>query len=185
MRGPLIHSPLDPDVTAEVTDPSRCRQEGASTPSPTCSTNFGSRQRLKGHARLHTSRQPSKTSPFEDSTRAGQIRSLVLCLASGQWIRAGQTVPILSPPMTSRNSWVLGDGSHLSSSSGSPGRGCWSSMTWGLTSPQAQGRPVLLEVLDHRRARRGSWSPAGPRRALARCRRRPHLRRHHPRPSPQ
>ena len=139
-------------------------------------------QRLKGHARLHLD------ATIEDvnfKAPRGLDRSLVLRLASGQWIRDGQTVLVTGAtgPGKSYLACALG---HQACRNGistryyrlsrlldelalARGDGSYPKLVlrlariwllilddWGLASLSGQGRHDLLEVLHDRYARRGT-----------------------------
>ena len=140
-------------------------------------------QRLKGHARLHLD---ATIEDLNFKAPRGIDRSLVLRLSppgSGSGTARplsspappGRENPISpvrsatrpaasgSPPATTASPGSLtsspspvGTGRIPSSSSGSQGRGCSSSMTGASLRSQARGRHDLLEVLDDRYARRGT-----------------------------
>ncbi len=168
-------------------------------------------QRLKGHAKLHLD---ATIEDLNFKAPRGLDRSLVLRLASGQWIRDGQTV-LVAGATGSGKSYLACAFGHQACRLGistryyrvsrlldeltlARGDGSYPKLIqrlartwllilddWGLASLSGQGRHDLLEVLDDRYARRHAARQPGPRRALARCRRRSHLRRRHPRPTPQ
>ena len=139
-------------------------------------------QRLKGHARLHLD---ATVEDINFKAPRGLDRSLVLHLASGRWIRDGQTV-LISGPTGSGKSYIACALGHqacrigistryyrvsrlLDELSLARGDGSYPKVVqrlartrllvlddWGLASLLGQGRHDLLEVLDDRYARRGT-----------------------------
>ena len=139
--------------------------------------------RLKGHARLHVD---ASIEDLDFKTPRGLDRSLVLRLASGQWIRDGQTVLVSGAPGTGSKSYVACALGHRACRLGistryyrvsrlldeltlARGDGSYPKVVqrlartwllilddWGLASLSGQGRHDLLEVLDDRYARRGT-----------------------------
>ncbi|WP_420634295.1 ATP-binding protein [Candidatus Palauibacter sp.] len=142
-------------------------------------------QRLKDHARLHLD---AAIEDLNFKAPRGLDRSLVLRLASGQWIRDGQTV-LATGSGKSYLACALG---HQACRNGistryyrlsrlldeltlARGDGTYPKVVqrlaktwlrilddWGLASLSGQGRHDLLEILDDRYARRGTPSRALP-----------------------
>ena len=139
-------------------------------------------QRLKGHAKLHLD---ATIEDLNFKAPRGLDRSLVLRLASGQWIRDGQTV-LVSGATGSGKSYLACAFGHQACRLGistryyrvsrlldeltlARGDGSYPKLVqrlartwllvlddWGLASLSGQGRHDLLEVLDDRYARRGT-----------------------------
>ena len=139
-------------------------------------------QRLKGHAKLHLD---ATIEDLNFKAPRGLDRSLVLRLASGQWIRDGQTV-LVSGATGSGKSYLACALGHQACRLGistryyrvsrlldeltlARGDGSYPKLVqrlartwllilddWGLASLSGQGRHDLLEVLDDRYARRGT-----------------------------
>ena len=117
----------------------------------------------------------------------GLDRSLVLRLASGQWIRDGQTVLVAGTVSRLLDELTLarGDGSYPKLIQRLARTWLLILDDWALASlspgttrsPPGPRRPLCRPWHLARQA--------GPGRGLARCRRRSHLRRRHPRPTPQ
>ena len=200
-RPPCPTSPSCPSRTASPCSSNARRPNGNNAaPAPQ-----GTRQ---APSRCHH-RGPQLQGP----PRAGPI--LVLRLASGQWFRDGQTVLVSGATGSGKSYLACAFGHQacrlgistryyrvsrlLDELTLARGDGSYPKLIqrlartwllvlddWGLASLSGQGRHDLLEVLDDRYARRGhAPRQPGTRRTLARCRRRSHLRRRHPRPSPQ
>ena len=139
-------------------------------------------QRLKGHAKLHLD---ATIEDLNFKAPRGLDRSLVLRLASGQWIRDGQTV-LVAGATGSGKSYLACAFGHQACRLGistryyrvsrlldeltlARGDGSYPKLIqrlartwllilddWGLASLSGQGRHDLLEVLDDRYARRGT-----------------------------
>ena len=139
-------------------------------------------QRLKGHAKLHLD---ATIEDLNFKVPRGLDRSLVLRLASGQWIRDGQTV-LVAGATGSGKSYLACALGHQACRLGistryyrvsrlldeltlARGDGSYPKLIqrlartwllilddWGLASLSGQGRHDLLEVLDDRYARRGT-----------------------------
>ena len=139
-------------------------------------------QRLKGHAKLHLD---AAIEDINFKAPRGLDRSLILRLASGQWIRDGQTV-LVSGATGSGKSYLACALGHQACRAGistryyrvsrlldeltlARGDGSYPKVIqrlartwllilddWGLASLSGQGRHDLLEVLDDRYARRGT-----------------------------
>ena len=139
-------------------------------------------QRLKGHAKLHLD---ATIEDLNFKAPRGLDRSLVLRLASGQWIRDGQTV-LVTGATGSGKSYLACALGHQACRLGistryyrvsrlldeltlARGDGSYPKLIqrlartwllvlddWGLASLSGQGRHDLLEVLDDRYARRGT-----------------------------
>ena len=139
-------------------------------------------QRLKGHARL---RLDATIEDINFKAPRGLDRSLILHLASGQWIRDGQTV-LISGATGSGKSHIACALGHQACRIGistryyrvsrlldelalARGDGSYPKVIqrlartwllilddWGLAALSGQGRHDLLEVLDDRYARRGT-----------------------------
>ena len=139
-------------------------------------------QRLKGHAKLHLD---ATIEDLNFKAPRGLDRSLVLRLASGQWISDGQTV-LVTGATGSGKSYLACALGHQACRNGistryyrlsrlldeltlARGDGSYPKLVqrlartwllilddWGLASLSGQGRHDLLEILDDRYARRGT-----------------------------
>ena len=99
--------------------------------------------------------------------------------------RVGRRATTASPDSSTNSPSPGGTVPTPNSSSGLPGRGSSSSTTVGSLRSQASDGMTFWKSSTTATPVAAPSSPAGPRRPLARCRRRPHLRRRHPRPAPQ